>query len=406
MKKLMILGASYSQVPLIRAAKRLGLYTVVASIPGSYPGFGEADAVCYADITDPEAVLAAARAEQIDGICTCCMDTGLLAQGYVCSQLGLPGPSWETARLCTNKYRMKEAFLAAGVNTARFRKISGRDDLVPAMQDLRFPLIIKAVDQMGSRGIFICQNEEEVLSCYDRSLAASRKSYCILEEYLQGEMFDMEAMIQDGVPVYVLPSNSDHRKMNPPFSKGHSVPWLHLDAMGEKAAVQVRKAASALGIENAPMDLDVMLLDGEVYVIEASARAGATGIAEMVGIYYGTDYYEAIAALAVGEDVSPRFADPPRIPCLTHLLSSPVTGVVRAIGNTVTPSEDIIDLSFNIRPGAAVRRMTNGGDRIGQVILRGDSPEACQQTLKDVLAHLTLEIEAEDHAGIHCYPVL
>ncbi|MCD7760495.1 MAG: carboxylate--amine ligase, partial [Clostridiales bacterium] len=225
MKKLMILGAGYSQVPLIRAAKRLGLYTVVASIPGSYPGLGEADAVCYADITDPEAVLAAARAEGIDGICTCCMDTGLLAQGYVCSQLGLPGPLWDTARLCTNKYRMKEAFLAAGVNTARFRKISGRDDLAPAMQDLRFPLIIKAVDQMGSRGIFICQDEEEVLRCYDRSMAASRKSYCILEEYLQGTMFGAEAMVQNGKPVYILPFGNEHCMKNPPFPKGHSIPW-------------------------------------------------------------------------------------------------------------------------------------------------------------------------------------
>ena len=54
MKKLMILGAAASQVPLISAAKRLGYETIVTSIPGDYPGFTYADVCCYADISKPE----------------------------------------------------------------------------------------------------------------------------------------------------------------------------------------------------------------------------------------------------------------------------------------------------------------------------------------------------------------
>lgn len=38
MKKIMILGAGIYQVPLIRTARRMGLYTIVVSIPGDYPG--------------------------------------------------------------------------------------------------------------------------------------------------------------------------------------------------------------------------------------------------------------------------------------------------------------------------------------------------------------------------------
>ena len=61
MKKLMILGAAASQVPLISAAKRLGYETIVTSIPGDYPGFTYADVCCYADISKPEEVLAKAK---------------------------------------------------------------------------------------------------------------------------------------------------------------------------------------------------------------------------------------------------------------------------------------------------------------------------------------------------------
>ena len=43
MRKLMILGAAYTQIPLFEAAKRLGVRTVAASIPGDWPCFDLAD---------------------------------------------------------------------------------------------------------------------------------------------------------------------------------------------------------------------------------------------------------------------------------------------------------------------------------------------------------------------------
>ena len=61
MKKLMILGASYSQLPLYEAAERLGIKTIAASTPGDWPGFQAADESTYTDISDPGAVMEAAR---------------------------------------------------------------------------------------------------------------------------------------------------------------------------------------------------------------------------------------------------------------------------------------------------------------------------------------------------------
>ena len=43
MKKLMILGASYSQLPLYKAAEDLGVSTVAVSTPGDWPGVAAAD---------------------------------------------------------------------------------------------------------------------------------------------------------------------------------------------------------------------------------------------------------------------------------------------------------------------------------------------------------------------------
>ena len=86
-KKLLILGAGIYQVPLIETAKRMGLETIVASIPGNYPGFALADKVVYENTVDKEAMLALAKAEQVAGVCVCGTDVCVPAQGYVCDQL-------------------------------------------------------------------------------------------------------------------------------------------------------------------------------------------------------------------------------------------------------------------------------------------------------------------------------
>ena len=106
----MILGASYSQIPLYETASRLGIATVAVSTPGDWPGFAVADECSYTDISDPEAVLAAAREHEINGIATCCLDAGIRSVGYVCENMGLKGLSANAGKLCSDKYLVKEAF--------------------------------------------------------------------------------------------------------------------------------------------------------------------------------------------------------------------------------------------------------------------------------------------------------
>ena len=92
MDRIMILGAGAAQVPLIRRARQMGLEAIVATIPGPYPGIEEADIVSYTDITDCEAICREAERYGVCGVSTCCLETGLLALGYTCEKLGLPGP--------------------------------------------------------------------------------------------------------------------------------------------------------------------------------------------------------------------------------------------------------------------------------------------------------------------------
>ncbi len=395
MKKLMILGASYTQIPLYEAARRLGIHTIAASIPGPYPGFAYGDESAFVNIADPKAVTQAAKDLQADGIATCGLDLGMRAIGRACQELGLPGPSREAAEKASNKYQMKQALTAAKVQTARFYCIHNEQELEAAMDQLPFPVILKAVDLMGSRGIFRSDTREEARQNFHKSMEATGQDYCLIEEFIQGDLFGVEAMVQKGQVLFILPNNTEAFISSTPTPVGHSVPLVDLDVLGDQIYRQTLGAIQALGLDNCPVNCDFIKRDGKVYVVELTGRSGATGLSEMTGIYYGINYYETIVRLAMGEDVSGDFAHPLGTACLTHTLGCHREGRVRRICNENPPLRGREELSFNIQAGDMVHPYTNGRDRIGQVILTGESLDRCQKRLEEILSHIRLELEGD-----------
>ena len=333
MKKLMVLGASAPQVQLIKAARGLGYRTVVCSIPGNYPGFDAADETSYTDISDPDAVLAAAREFHVDGIATCCLDTGVRALGYACEKLGLPGLS-EAAAICSaDKFSMKNAFMAAGVNTARFCRVTDQASLTEALELLEMPVILKAVDLQGSRGIYICRTKEAVHENFGKVMAATKKDFCIVEEFIEGTELGAQAFVYKGEVLFVLPHGDNTYMSGTAVPIGHYAPIDAGPDLIAAADAEVRKAIRAIGLDNCAVNVDLIERDGQIYVIELTGRAGATCLPELVSIYYGLNYYEMIAAMAVGDDPAAIFArrEDRHIANASRMLLSEKSGTVKTI---------------------------------------------------------------------------
>ena len=395
MKKLMILGASAPQVQLIKAAKGLGYKTVVCSIPGNYPGFAAADETAYADISDPKAVLAAAREFHVDGIATCCLDTGVRALGYACEKLGLVGLSERAAVCSADKWSMKNAFMAAGVNTARFRKVTDRDSLARALEELTLPVILKAVDLQGSKGIYICPTAEDAFGNFGKVMAATRQDHCIAEEYIVGTELGAQAFVYRGEVLFVLPHGDNTYMSGTAVPIGHYVPIDAPAAVIAAAEEQVRLAIAAIGLDNCAVNVDLIEKDGKVYVIELTGRAGATCLPELVSIYYGLNYYEMIAAMAAGDDPQALFdrRQDGHVANASRMLLSEKSGTVKRITDNVVRDGSVYDLSVIVKPGDRVEKFTNAKDRLGQIIVQGPTAEDCFRRIEQIQSQFVIEIE-------------
>ncbi len=401
MKKILILGAGIYQVPLIATAKKLGIYTIVASIPGNYPGFELADKVYYENTTDYGKILAIARREQIDGIVTAGTDVAVITIGKTCDTLGLTGLTSRSAEIATDKLKMKSCYEEFGVRTARFRKISFDDaDYTKQIADLTLPLMFKSVDSSGSRGIVKVTDESGFSQARNIVLENTRSNYFIVEEYVEGEEYGAQAFVKDGEIKFILPHGDYIFKGDTGVPIGHFAPYELSEEVLADTRRQLTLAIQAMGLDNCAINADFIMKDGKTYVLEIGGRSGATCLAELVSIYYGYDYYEKILRTALGEDVDFSAADGSApedfagVPNASMLLMSDKDGQIVSQENNNDPADpDIVDVQFDYGPGDSVKKFHVGPNRIGHVITRGDTLEAAVDKLHEALDNIRITVE-------------
>ena len=391
MKKLMIMGAGIYQVPLIKKAKEMGIYTIAVSIPGNYPGFALADKVIYENTLDYERILEVAKEEKIDGIVTAGTDVAVITIGKVCDELGLAGISFEAAKIASNKILMKRKYEEYGVRTARFREIGFDEDLKEKIQGLNFPMIVKAVDSSGSRGITRVNAEAEFEAAVEAVKSVTRTDHFIVEEFIEGKEFGAQAFVQNGKLKFALPHGDYVFQGDTGVPIGHFAPYELSEEVINDAEEQLEKAIQAMGLNNCAINADFILKDDKTYVLELGGRSGATCLAELVSIYYGYDYYEKLIRAALGEDL--KFPQDHAMPNASMLLRSDRDGVIRSIVNHNVEDPDICEIQFDYKVGDAVKKFHVGPHRIGHVITKGETLEKAVEKLHEAMDKIEIVVE-------------
>ena len=371
MKKIMILGAGTYQVPLIRTARRMGLYTIVVSIPGDYQGFTLADKICELDTRDRDGVLEAAREEQIDGICTSGTDVAVSTIGYVCEKMGLSGIPREAAAILTDKALMKEAFLKGGVSASTGMRAYSLTEARAEAERIGYPVVVKRVDSSGSRGITVVEHPERLEEAYYRAAKRSARDYVLVEGFIKGTEIGVDGFVQEGQLVFLAPHTKFvYMGKNTTIPVGHAFPYTCSREVYDEIGRQMQLAVTASGADQCSVNADVFVDGNKVSIIEMGGRTGATCIPELISIYYGFDFYEKMIRSALGEQA--EFDYTGRQPCMAKLILSPVEGRISHINieGLRRLEEQGVTVSLDFPVGHKVFAMEDGTDRIGHVIAR------------------------------------
>ena len=390
-KRLLLQGASRGNLGLIKTAKKEGVYVIMTGLGGDFPCNPYADKFCYADISDPDAVLKVAIDEKVDGAIICCSDTGLRGVGRCNDVLGLCGISEESAKMSSNKLLMKERLVSEGVRTARFCRVKDQKDLLNAADFLSFPLIVKAIDLQGSRGINIVRSQEGLLQAFKETMAVTKKEFCIIEEFIEGKEFGVQSFVFNHKILFILPHGDETIVCNTAVPVGHYMPYEVDKNLYDDIRIQVTKAIYALGLNNCAVNVDLIEKDGKAFIIELTGRVGANCLPELTSNYFGINYYEMILRTALGEDPIPVFEKKSN-PCYTlaRMVRSDKSGICKSVS---VPAFHNVDINMFIHQGSEIRAFTNSNDAIGEIITKGSCFEECEVSI--IKATYSIKIEYE-----------
>lgn len=395
--RLLLLGASYYQIPAIIAAHKLGCHVIALDKNPEAAANQFADEAINIDIVDIPNVIEIAKEKQIQGVFTMQSDIAVPTVGAVNDHLGLSGIGYETACICSDKVKTRETLQKAGVLQPNFKVVSNLDDAKEAALSIGFPCIVKAPDSSGSRGVTKVKSAYEVESAFIEAKFHSRSNEILVEEFIEGIEIGAQTFSFNGKCVLVLLHNDT--VSSPPYMIpiGHSFPIEIDEGLKIEAEKVISAAVIALGIHNGPSNVDLILgKDGKARIIEIGARIGATCLPELVYYHSGIDWIMEAIRIAMGENPNLRYSDDRIV--AARVLEAPEDGILgEAIPDTKLLNDSrLIEWEIVPKMGESVFKLRKGPDRIGKVIGTGNSVKDAEIFVEMFHKNLLLSIETEN----------
>lgn len=393
MKKLLIIGASVLQLPAIKKAKEMGFYVGVVDYDPNAVGIKYADEFFNVSTIDIEGVTKTAKEFSPDGIMTLATDMPMRSIAAATKELGLLGISMETAIKSTDKGEMIKAFKEHGVPSPWFYIIEDKKKLNEIRKEIKYPCILKPLDNAGSRGVVLIEKEEDLLKSFEYSIAQSRGAGVICEEYLKGDEVSVEIIVENG-DIHILAITDKLTTGAPHFVEmGHCQPSHFEGKIKEQIRDVATRAVKAVGIGNGPAHVEIMVTKDGPKMIELGARMGGDCITtHLVPLSTGIDMIEATIKLACGEkpDLKPKFSKGSAI----RFFDVPKGKISEIKGvDEAKKIEGIQEITFTKNVGDNVGDINSSTDRLGFVISQAETAELAVKACERAMGIVEISVE-------------
>ena len=439
---ILILGAGLMQKPAILSAKEAGFTVHVIDADDKAVAIPYADSFRKIDLKDKEGILAYAKELKAgEGGLAAVFTAGTdfsASVSYVCEALGLPAHSHQAAVNASVKTVMRQCFADKGVPSPAFVQVSEddlRDDLRhcepqakqsilnKVLEKMSFPLVVKPVDNMGARGCRMVRSEEEFMPAIEIAVKCSRTGYAIVEEYMEGPEFSIDALVYNGT-FTVTGFAIRHIKYPPYFIEiGHTMPAELDKKMHDELISVFALGAKALGLTCGAAKADIKYTSKGPMIGEIAGRLSGGYMSGWTYPYASdlnlTKQGIMIAAGREPEDLikrrqrvdySPsqlcRDAEKPyelfEVPCLRTSAERAwmsIPGKVKYIENIKDYSDRAV---FDVLPRATVKLGSevdfprNNVEKCGNVIAVSHSREAAIAVAQDAVADVFITLEPDN----------
>jgi len=401
-KTLLIISGGIEAADAVKRAKEMGHTVVVSDRDPHAPGFAFANSVLIADVYGPAETAAAAerfsrKIRKIDGVLCVAADAPVTA-ATVAQRLRLPGLPVHVAELACDKLQMKRCFQSAGVAIPWFAEVRTPQELQRVAIERGRDLVIKPVDSRGSRGVQRVAQIEDLTKAFMLARSHSPSERVMVEQYLSGPQVSTESIVIGGrcfTPGF-SDRNYEYLERYAPFfiENGGDLPSQLPQEIQAKVRELVGRAASAMGITDGTVKGDIVVHEGEPYVIELAARlSGGFFCTREIPLNTGVDFIGAAIKQALGETVDESELAPRHFTPVVQRYAFPQPGIVKSISGADAASKipGIAEVVVTARPGDVIPPAGDKRPSGAMVLASGKSRQEALAAANDALAVIRIE---------------
>lgn len=376
MHKVLLLDTNFSSAPIYNYLVQAGneVYVVGANptdfLAKSVKNYINMD---YSDVNQTR--------DLIDKLCVDFIVPGCNDRSYqVCAELNSSGKfngidTLEATETINNKEKFREFARKIGLSVPQVFSLEQVGDA--------WPVIVKPVDAYSGRGITIVQEAEknQLQSAVDRAKAFSGSGACIIEEYVEGQLFSHSAFIADGNVVQDFVVEEDGTA-NPFVVDTSRVIYDFSEEMLDRIRGGINLMAKKLNLADGLVHTQLIKNEESFWIIEVTRRCPGDLYSQLIELSTGFNYAENYARPFVKQNFCSDGSKLKRSWIMRHTISQSTEGVFGSIQfKTPLHIEKLVPISL---AGDRVKASPFG--RIGVLFAKTDSQndleELCSLTLK------------------------
>ncbi|HSE16208.1 MAG TPA: ATP-grasp domain-containing protein [Pyrinomonadaceae bacterium] len=242
--------------------------------------------------------------------------TAALMREHLC----LPGLSSSGAKVFRDKLSMAVYSRRAGIDVPEFVPLVNVEDVDEYMQRVPAPWVIKPRSDVSAIGIRKVSEPEEVRRAMhemnERENLRERASYYVLARFVAGEVFHVDAVVNDGKVMFAGTNQYGRPPMQVAHQGGAYISrTLERGSADERTLLAInKKLVRALGLERGATHAEFIKsdVDGKFYFLEIAARVGGAYISDVLEAASGVNLWREWARLEIADGKAPSKITPLR----------------------------------------------------------------------------------------------
>ncbi len=321
-KKILLLGGSHRDIPLIKAAQELGYFVITLGAKDYYKGHKYSNKYFLVDFNDLEKVKQIIKDEQIDFLLPGCGEESYLNTVRLSKELNMGNfDNFEVAKLVHNKWQFKQFCLENDVCTPNGFYYTRKQDILK----LNFPIVVKPTNLSGGRGVDVVQNQEQLNIALNAALKVTDDIF--LEEYIEGKLIAYSVFIKNQKIIYSF-SGIDDTYLNPYLIT--TAYLVKLDTKVEQRLIKdIQTIAQKLNFVDGMFHLQVIIKDSLPYIIDVTRRIPGDFYPYLIEQSDEVQYSKAVVKAYIGDTITDEFKNKANKFVIRHVVMPEKNGVYK-----------------------------------------------------------------------------